>query len=202
MLKQGQTVLDFSRWQDKVNWQELATDNISGVIIKASQGVNGTDKKTRSHAEGAYSVGIPVGYYHFASLNDKDEVGDATKEANFFASIVKSMPSPQLGVWLDLEDNTAKLTPDEMLTWIKTFFAEMNKLGFAEVGLYSGKYFLDPQLPKNHGLGHVKLWLAQYVAKMKLPNGWTEAYLWQKTDKFKVKGISSGVDMSVVLKEF
>ena len=201
-MNKGDKIIDISRWQPKVEWVKVKSTDVKGVIIKATQGVNGKDEKTRSHAEGAYSVGLPIGYYHFASLNDKDEVGDATAEAKWFAYIVKSLPSPQLGVWLDLEDNTAKLTGTEVVLWVKTFIAELEKQGIHDCGLYSGKYFLDPLLPKGHDLGKLKLWLAQYTASMKLPNGWTEATLWQYTDKGVVYGIAGGVDTNKVIKPF
>lgn len=201
-MNKGDKIIDISRWQPKVEWVKVKSTDVKGVIIKATQGVNGKDEKTRSHAEGAYSVGLPIGYYHFASLNDKDEVGDATAEAKWFAYIVKSLPSPQLGVWLDLEDNTAKLTPVEVLAWVNTFFAELEKQGIHDCGLYSGKYFLNQNLPKGHGLGARKLWHAGYTKTISIADGWTEATLWQYTDKGVVDGIAGGVDTNKVIKPF
>jgi GH25 family lysozyme M1 (1,4-beta-N-acetylmuramidase) len=86
-----------------------------------------------------------------------------------------------------------------VLEWINTFFNEMKKLGYSNLILYSYTPFLDSNLPPNHGLGNIHLWLAAYVSasQPKLPKGWSSYFIWQKSAKGNVTGINGNVDMNI-----
>jgi hypothetical protein len=48
------------------------------------------------NVNGTKAVGLPISYYHFATLNTKDVVNDAKAEAQFFISQIKSLPTRTL----------------------------------------------------------------------------------------------------------
>ncbi len=218
------------------NWDKIKTNNtpITGVMIKSSEGIGYADPMVKYHVEGAKRVGLPVGFYHFCSLNDEDVVKDSTGEANWFLKTISPYPC-DLFMVLDIERNDKKyydahnilvkkdvatnldgtlkpgykavrtLYPDKFLKWINTFFSIIDGANKPSM-IYSGKYFMDENLPANHGLGNKPLWLAQYptnytaASKPSIPKGWTNYEWWQYSCTGKINGINGNVDLSKSLK--
>ena len=192
-------VIDVSHHNGNIDWKKVSfnTPKIEGVIIKVSQGTTIIDSKAVINAQGAVSVGLPIGYYHFATLNSTDVVTDATNEANWFITQVKKLPPPSLFIALDIELNEQKISPQLVLTYIKTFIAILKASGFP-YKIYSGKYFLNDNLPKNHGLGNIGLWHAQYSQTLtpSIADGWSHCDLWQYSGTGTVSGIVGSVDLN------
>lgn len=94
------------------------------------------------------------------------------------------------------------LSPAEVQTWVTTFADTMQQKGYTDLCLYSYKPFLEANLPANHTLGTMKLWIAGYpnvftaASKPPIPRGWSNAWLWQYTEKGRVNGINTNVDFS------
>lgn len=191
--------IDVSHWQGNIDWAKVAQNvpKVDFAIIKTSTGIGSLDPRAVWNANGAKKNGIKVGYYHFCSLNDENELLDATNEAKWFMKVLKSLPTPDLPLVLDFENNPlVSLDKGELLTWIKTFFATLVANGYKDYILYSYKPFLDKYLPFTHGLGNIPLWIAQYRPMLSLPNGWTKHWLWQYSDRGRIKGIAGDVDLN------
>ena len=199
--------IDVSHNNGSVNWTKvkLSDPPISFAYIKATQGVGYKDPTNAINATGAAQAGIKFGYYHFASLNNNlDVAADATGEANWFDSVLKTLPPAQLIPTLDIETNEKQLTTQQVQAWINTFLSQMNSLGHKNVMLYSYKPFLDSNLPANHPFGNLPLWVAQYrnVPSPSLPHGWTKYSIWQYFDKGKVNGVPSDCDLNKASPDF
>lgn len=193
--------IDVSHHQGKIDWKVLSTGNtpkIDLAFIKSSTGVGGLDERALFNATEAKKNGIKIGYYHYCSLNDENELDDAKKEAEWFVHVLNTLPQSDLPVALDIEDPDVlpSLDDGEILAWIKTFFATLTSHGIMNHVLYSFTPFLNDHLPKGHGLGNVPLWIAQYRSSLTLPEGWTKSWLWQYTDKGKVNGIQAITDLN------
>lgn len=195
--------IDVSHWNGVIDWHHVATKNnpkIEFAFIKTSTGVGGADPKAKFNAVEAKKAGIKIGYYHYCSLNDKNEIADATAEADWFISVLKTLPSADLPYILDLEDNNPKiqLDDDEVSNWIVTFFNTLTCKGFGNYALYSYTPFLQAHLPANHSLGQIRLWLAQYNNRPypKMPPGWSKYWIWQYSDSGSVVGIKGKVDLN------
>jgi GH25 family lysozyme M1 (1,4-beta-N-acetylmuramidase) len=192
--------VDISHHNGLIYWTEVVknTPKLDFIFMKASQGVGYVDSVLKYNSVEAKAVGIPVGYYHYASLNTHNIIEDARAEATFFVSTIQKCPETTLPLVLDIEDNKANLSPKEVLIWIKTFFAQLVALEHNNYMLYSYTPFLNSNLPKDHDLGTTSLWLAAYVNKAtpKLPNGWSKYKIWQYSAKGKVKGIKGDVDQN------
>lgn len=190
--------IDISHHQGSIDFKKVAADSqkIEFVIIKASQGVGFIDPEVGFNSNKAKAAGLRIGYYHFASLNSTDVVKDSTDEANYFLGVIKSLPLPDLPLILDIETNDKKLSPPDVFLWIQTFLNVLKVNGHPDVVLYSYTPFLNDNLPSNHSFGNIKLWIAGYQKKVKIPKGWANYWLWQYTDKGKVNGINSNVDMN------
>lgn len=193
-------IIDISKYQGKIDWEKVKMNPevIKGVFIKASEGIGYCDPNLKDNALGAFKMGFKLGYYHFASLNDHNVVNDAEKEAYYFLSIIKGLPINTLPLVLDIEENKNQLTPLEVLTWIKAFFSTLEKAGFKDYVLYSYSPFLDKNLPINHDLNNIRLWIAAYTNILKLPKSWNTYWLWQYTQKGKVNGIIGNVDLNKI----
>jgi lysozyme len=192
--------IDISHHQSHIDWSAVASDkqNVQFAFIKATEGVNYIDSALKYNSIEAKKAGIKIGYYHFASLNTPNVEMDARTEANHFVDTIKKCPAPDLPLVLDIETNKAGISADMVLLWVKTFFAELEALGYTDYILYSYTPFLDANLPKNHTLGNIRLWIAAYVnlPKPRLPIGWDNWYIWQYSAKGKVSGIRTDCDVN------
>jgi lysozyme len=190
--------IDVSHLQGAIDWAKVASNiiPIEGVYIKATQGVNFLDPHLVINSQGANSNGIKIGYYHFASLDTSDVVTDATNEANWFIANVKKCAVNTLPLVLDMETNKASLPKDKILLWAQTFFARLGNLGYSNYMLYSYTPFLDVNLPADHNLGNIPLWIAAYSSSYKLPHGWSKAFMWQYSANGSVQGITTHVDLN------
>lgn len=191
--------IDVSHNNGLINWELIKQNKtkIDFVFIKATEGVGYIDSSLKYNAENAVKNGFKIGYYHFATLNRLDVVQDATDEANAFLNSIKDLPKNDLPLVLDIERNTKGIiiTKDKFLVWINTFFQVLNQAG-KEYALYSGKYYLDVNLPDKHNLGGVKLWLAQYTIDVTLPKGWADYWVWQYNSNGTINGIKGNVDVN------
>lgn len=194
-------IIDISENNGTIDWHKVPSNNpkVEGVFIKASEGVGFTDRKLQYNATQAHLAGIPIGYYHFASLNDVNHPKeDAAKEANYFLSTLINCPHETLPLVLDIETNKAGLKPDQVVDYISSFFDVLTHAGKKGFVLYSYSPFLNANLPKDHHFGNIPLWVAQYSNESQphLPNGWQNYYLWQYTNKGKVNGFLGNVDLN------
>lgn len=194
---ENKAIIDISHNNGIIDWSKVPVDY---VYIKVNEGVGCTDPMFIKNASQAIQHGKKIGYYHFNSLNSKDVVNDATSEAKEFLSLITKSPNPvpYLPYILDIETNKIELNKNEVLLWIKTFFAELKNEGIVDVAIYSYASFLNENLPANHDLGGIKLWLAGYVPEQRLilPIGWKSYWMWQYTQSGTCPGITGNVDIS------
>lgn len=190
--------IDVSVYQGEIDW-ETVSKQVDFAYIKAGQGINNQDLYLQKNAQEVAKTNLKFGYYHFATLNQQDVFNDAKQEADYFLNQLKDLPKASLSPTLDIElNNTLNLTPDKVENWIHAFVSSMKNDGY-NIILYSYKAFLDTNLPKNHTLGSLPLWIAQYSSNSfpVLPNGFKSYNIWQKSDKGKLEGISGFVDLNV-----
>lgn len=194
--------IDVSHHQGVIDWKEVVKNAppIDFSFIKATEGTTYTDPKFKVNALGAAEAGIPLSYYHFATLNTNNVAQDAKQEAEYFLSVIKQsiLPSPRLPLVLDIESNKAGLSKNDVAGWITSFFDTLKQHGENNFVLYSYTPFLDANLPSNHNFGNTRLWLAAYTNKPQpiLPVGWKEQWLWQYSAKGAIRGITGNVDLN------
>ncbi len=196
-------IIDISHHNGNIDWDTVKLNpiNIEGVFIKSNQGSGsiGEDPKLKYNSSHAKRVGIPLSYYHFATLNSLDAIKDATTEANYFIQLLKILPVPDMELVLDIEENKIGLSPEQVLVWINTFFNIMKKAGYTKLMLYSYAPFLNTNLPVSHNLAGYPLWIASYSTKFMVPRGWLNAKLWQYSCTGSVSGIKGNVDFSKIV---
>lgn len=191
-------ILDISHWQGMIDFYKVANDNVpkvDGVFIKATNG-NSIDTMLKYNAVQANRENLPISYYHFATLNSPNVTADAQGEAEFFIKSISNLPKNNFPLALDIETNKAGLDRNHVLTWINTFYARTTQLGYSGSYLYSYADFLNQNLPVNHNLGNVPLWIAAYTPTLKLPAGWQKETLWQFTSQGKINGVHTVCDLN------
>lgn len=192
--------IDVSENNGAINWDLVKTNNptIDYVFIKVTEGATRRDTRAYENALGCQRNKIEFGYYHFAFPNGIDPVQDATSEADFFLSQLSNLPKATMSPVLDIESNPGNFNRNQVQTWIKTFLDRLKSKGYSKVVLYSFAPFLNDNLPDNHILGNVPLWLAAYVNSLLpiLPKGWSTFFIWQFVGTGRVNGISGDVDIN------
>ncbi|MFB5189066.1 GH25 family lysozyme [Alicyclobacillus fastidiosus] len=185
-------VLDVSSYQTTVDWSAVKASGVSAVYAKATEGVTLNDSTFTSHVQGAQSVGLPVGAYHFAH----PESNDPTAEAKHFVSILQQTSTDLMPV-LDLESPTSAghLTGAQIVAWVRTFVSYLEAQTGRKVMLYTGPWYAN--MFDLSGLGDIPLWVSAYgVSAPSQFAEWTSYLMRQYTDTATVTGISGNVDMS------
>lgn len=194
--------IDVSAANGIIDWSGVAKNDpgIDFVYIKASEGVGYTDKRLFPNVAGAVKYGIPFGFYHFCTFNSLDVATDAGAEAKWFLQTVKKTgAAPSLPLVLDMETNkTLSLTPNQVLKYATTFLEAITAANF-KAAIYASPGFLASYLPPKHGLNQYPLWVADYSGEINALNGWKSAWLHQYTDKGKIQGITTNVDLDRII---
>ena len=174
--------IDISNWQRGFS---LANTKPDFVIVKATEGLNFTDKCCDGFVQDAITLNIPFGYYHFARSND------AEKEATYFYNQTKGY----VGKGIPILDFEVLNSNTWLETWCKTFY----QLSGVKPWVYMNSDYINN---RGYGTTWIKancgLWLAGYPkAYTSYPDsscpygyaGWTLA-AWQFTSSLAMGGMN------------
>lgn len=169
-------VVDISHYEeiDRQDWQKVKDYGIVGIICKASQGTNYKDPMYDEFREGALSVGLEWGAYHFNSAEN------VVAQVNKFLDA--SQPDPRTLLALDYEENRrSDMTIHQAVDFLHLIEEKMGRKAI----IYSGnklKETIDDlnRVDRDYITSH-KLWLAQYGSRYRFPNGFDDFFLWQYT---------------------
>jgi lysozyme len=190
--KDGLFGIDISHYQGIINWEKVDTiqDSIpvKFVLIRATMGEDSKDKYFNYNWQEASKKNFIVGAYHYYRPNE-----NSTKQANLFIEKVK-LQSGHLAPVLDIEELPKVQVMDSLkkglLNWLELTEKHFGKKPI----IYTGdSYYAD--FLKTKEFESYPLWIANYN-KIKEPknNNWL---FWQFTDKGKINGINSLVDINI-----
>lgn len=187
--------IDVSKYQGNIKWSLVANAGISFVFMKATQGTTLVDMKLNEYYQGAKSVNLPVGYYHYCGYNDP------IKEANHFVNTVQGNGLEcDLAYVLDIEDNPKGYSRAQISQWARTFLQRVQELTGKAVFVYTGASFAKTNFEPD--LGNYPLWIAQYGISQepKVPSSnsvWSNWTVFQYSEKGKISGITDNfVDLN------
>ncbi len=190
---------DCSSNNGTIDWAKVKASGLvsDGIMIKVNEGYLCADTKATYNATQCHLLGLNIGYYHFATLNNPDVVADATQEANYFIASLSNLPEPTLPLALDIETNKINLPAPQVILWAKTFFKVLREAGKTNLALYSGLSFLSTEHFVSADFVGIKFWIAAYTNKvLKLPVGITDYWMHQYSDAGTIPGIKTNVDLS------
>ncbi len=177
MAKPINVVIDLSHHQETVDFEQIKSDGVVGVIHKATQGLTYVDQKYAERRDEVLAEGLLWGAYHFGVA------GDGSDQADFFLSNAK--PDERTLIVLDYEPNVTG--PTMSLNQAREFVEHVSEVAGRYPGLYSGhliKEELAGVMPPDPVLSNCFLWLAQYNGPkpLNIPPTFKTWTFWQYTD--------------------
>ncbi len=192
------TIIDVSKWQGSINWDEVKAAGIDGAIIRCGYGKNefkNDDVEFYNNVKGAQDAGVPIGIYLYSYAADISEVEDEAQHALRLASGLNLA----LPIFYDIEESGTESGANDRAN---KFVEIVNAAGYA-VGIYANEYWY-----KTH-LTNVDASAWRWVAKYGTNDGTAQTMpaidnvaIWQYTSKGEVNGINGNVDMNYLYKDF
>lgn len=190
--------IDVSHWQREIDWSEVKRSGIKFAFIKATEF---PDKRTslfvdgelQKNIAGASSNGVLWGAYHFFRTHI-----DPIIQAKVFCETVGDFNS--LPPVLDLEAAGSK---GERLNYkVRQFLDETERITSIRPIIYSSggfwrSYLAYEKRAHTDWARAYPLWIAQYTNLWPTPlYPWAGWEFWQYTDKGKIPGIITNVDLN------
>ncbi len=185
--------IDVSAYQGDVDWEAVAADGISFVILRAGTS-NGKDTRFEENYLGAKAAGLYVGSYFYSyALDEESVLADAVLFAEWLSGKTFDFP-----VFLDLETEEQSLLPDGALGALaESFLSFMTDAGYF-CGVYSSESWFEDWLDREQLGGRDALWVAKWTESGTLSQNMSECYgLYQYSETGRVAGINCTVDLDV-----
>ena len=195
--------IDVSEFNGDIDWQQVKSSGVEFVYIRVGYrgygqaGTLVTDRKFTQNIEGATAAGIDVGIYFVTQAITTDE---AVEEANFVIDKIKNY-NITYPVAIDTEqasvdERSKNLTRDERTAIITDSYNRVEQVGY-KGQIYSGKWWFSDKLNMDQLDGY-DIWVAEYTYNQEGSTSFQHPYsVWQYSDKGRVLGISSDVDMNL-----
>lgn len=189
--------IDVSKWQQTIDYEKVKESGIDFVMIrigtqKGPKEESVIDTYFKENIENAQKVGLKVGVYYYSYAS-------SIKEAKEQAKWVIEQLEPykiDLPVVFDWECytffNSFHISLHDLNEIADTFLKNIEKEGY-EGMLYGSKNYLETIWET----GKYKTWLAHYTEKTTYND---EYLMWQFTNRGSVPGISTMVDVDVMIK--
>ena len=183
--------IDVSHHQGAITWDRVADDGISFAYLKATEGSTFTDPRLTANWAGAKRAGLEVGGYHYFTLCSPPEA-----QADHFVATLNALGADRrsLPPVVDLELIGNCDPPPErsaVLASATTFIERVEAATGRKVVVYfhpdfEAKYSLVDALDR-------RLWVRR-VGPTPPPGEW---WMWQRSDRTRVAGIATPVDLDV-----
>lgn len=192
----GNLGIDVSTHNGNINWGEVKKAGVSYAIIRtgfrgSTQGSLIEDAKFKANIQGATNAGIKVGVYFFTqAVNEVEAVEEASMVLNQVRNYKISYP-----IFIDVEASGGRADSLDSATRTKVinaFCQTIRNSGYT-AGIYANKTWLGSKMNVS-ALSGYKIWLAQYNST---PTYKGRYDLWQYSDKGRIPGISTNVDMNL-----
>jgi GH25 family lysozyme M1 (1,4-beta-N-acetylmuramidase) len=205
--------IDVSRFQGRINWEQVAGDEIEFAFVQASRGSGndctvasdrcGPDEFYDRNYKRAREAGIRVGPYHrtfTGGRGPKSVRADAREEANVFLAEVGQDYGPNdLPPVLDVESPFNDLSGALLRRWIRNWLVKVEKeLGVRPLIYTNVSSWSATGNTTRFAQQGYRLWVANFdVDRPLVPAenwggfGWS---IWQYTSTGRVSGVSGDVD--------
>lgn len=190
--------IDCAKWQGTINWAKVKSAGVQVAILKATDKNNGPEPAFARNYAGATAQGIKIGCYRYVYART---VAAAENEARKVLAVIQGKAMPA-GVWLDVEDKTLRGIPRTTILKMIAAMTKIIKAAGYQVGIYTNPDWY------NHVLDVSKITLPFWVASWGTNNGKPQRKPtikaqhtlagWQYTDKGRVAGINTAVDLSQI----
>ena len=183
--------IDVSRWQEEINWSQVAKDDISFVML-GTRSKGAVDPYFHKNIQNASANGIKVGVYIYSLATTTDM---AVQEADFVLNLINDYPI-SYPVAFDMEDSTqGNLSKSELAAIANAFCKRISQAGYYPI-IYANENWLKNKLDMSQM--NYPVWVARYSARPTYQN----PVMWQATSSGSVNGIKTRVDIDFQFKDF
>ncbi len=189
-----------------IDWNQVAEAGYRFAFVKATEGSYYDNPFLASDLAGARAAGLLVAAYHFANPS----FSGGALQADFAVDHAGSgRDGGTLPLIADLEfdpyaaqDHTNEcygLTQARMMSWIRTFSAEVHRRTGQEPVIYTVASWWNACTGRSKPPAGDPLWVASYdpgTTGPTMPVGWPAWAYWQYTSTGKVPGIHGSTDLS------
>lgn len=188
--------IDVSKWQGKVNWEQVKDDGIKFVMLGLGRYRNGKgypDPYFKYNIEGALKQNIKVGVYLYSEATT---VAQAKAEAKYVLGQIEGYKI-SYPVAFDIEDSSQQRLTTKQRTDITIAFLQI----IEDAGYYPMIYASQNWFNTSMDLGRLEKydkWVACWSSKV----SFTPTSIWQYSSTGRVKGISGAVDLDVSYKDY
>ena len=178
--------IDVSHWQNKIEWNEVKEDNVEFVYIKATEGNDFIDNMFSYNWNETKKVNLKRGAYHYFTT------GSSGKEQgnNFIKTVPNELDSLPPVIDIEVGGLPKEQFNRELNDFIKVLENEYGKkpILYVMYPLYES-YIKDEY--KDY-----KIWIRDIVKPPQLSDG-REWAIWQYSNRGRIKGIETYVDLNV-----
>ena len=189
--------IDVSKWQGDIDYDKVKESGVEFAFLRIGtrSGIDGEfilDPKFKRNLEGFKKVGIKTGVYFYSYAKNKK---DAKKEAEF---VLKELNGNDLALPIVFDWENFSIYQEFNLSFyhleevVETFLTTIEKENYQGM-LYGSKYYLENVFTNNN----YATWLAHYTDTTTYQKDYN---VWQKTDRGKVEGIDTLVDLDILYK--
>ena len=186
--------IDVSRYQEKIDWEKVAKTRsgkdslaISFAFIKATEGKTLKDPQFIYNWENAKKNNILIGAYHYYKPN----INSKLQADNFMATV--ELEKGDFPPVLDIEE-TGRFGNDNMRQGIKNWLNIIEKHYGVKPIIYCYVDFYE-RILKTDDFKDYPFWIAHYYEnELRVKEKW---HFWQHSDKARVDGIQTKVDLNV-----
>lgn len=183
--------IDISHHQGKINWDKLQTEELSFVIIKATEGGDYKDPAFRDNWENSKRYGYKVGAYHFYRFCKSGK----EQAANFIQTV--PVHDDNLPPMVDLEfggNCDTSQSKEEVLREIKEFMDTVQSVYRKRPILYATREFYDKFLVNT--FEEYPVWIRNIYWRPVLEDD-RQWVIWQFANRAHLDGIETYVDLNV-----
>lgn len=183
---------DISDFQGQPNFDVLKTD-VDFVLTKATEGVGFTAQTLQRNKSELRRVGLPHGFYHFASVIDPID------EANYFVNQIGDYQKGEL-LMLDWEPEAFVANPPQ---WALQWLQRVESLTGTKPLIYMNSstaqsFDWSPVVQNNNGLVVANYGVDDGSPHNAPGSGWWPFWaIWQYTSRGVLDGITGNVDLDI-----
>ena len=188
-------LIDISQHNGNINFEELKNNGIKNVIIRVgwigNKQNHTLDTKFEENYKKAKDNGFKVGFYVYSYCKSVETLRQGV---NWLLEKIDNKQN-EIGVFLDLEDETIQEIGRQNLTDQAKQFCEIIKNSGYIAGIYANKYWFEHLLDIKQLLNY-KIWLAEWNKK----DNYSVTFrvdIWQY-GQTEIKGINGQVDINEI----
>lgn len=190
-------LIDISQHNGQINFEKVKNDGIDGVIIRVgwigNKQNHTLDTRFEEYYKQAKQVGLKIGFYVYSYCKSVETL----RQGIVWLLDKINNKECEIGVFLDLEDNTIEgIGKEELTKQAKQFCEIVQNTGYIS-GVYANKYWFNNLIDVNQ-ISNYKIWLAEWNGKEEHTANF-KVDIWQYTSKGNVNGINENtVDLNKI----